>query len=204
MRDEETGSWWQQVSGEAILGPLKGRHLNPVVHDEVTFAIWKQEQPAGRVLRPDSQFADKYVPADWEERIGRLPVVTSPDTADAFPARELVVGITASGASKAYSMSRLQRESPVLDSLGGVPLLIVVNDKSVRAFERQVDGAPVEFFAKPSSSPLRLVDSGTGSEWDFTGRSVAGPMAGKQLKKVQALSDFWFDWKIYHPNTTIY
>ena len=30
MRDEETGSWWQQVSGEAMLGPLKGRRLKPV------------------------------------------------------------------------------------------------------------------------------------------------------------------------------
>jgi hypothetical protein len=29
MRDEETGSWWQQVSGEAIHGPLKGRRLRP-------------------------------------------------------------------------------------------------------------------------------------------------------------------------------
>ena len=24
MRDEETGSWWQQVTGEAILGPAEG------------------------------------------------------------------------------------------------------------------------------------------------------------------------------------
>src|SRR5262245_45720655 len=153
MRDEETGSWWQQVSGEAILGPLKGRQLSPVVHDEVTFAIWKHEQPAGRVLKPDSRFADKYVPADWEDRIGRLPVVTVADAGDAFSPRELVVGITASGASKAYSMSRLQRESPVLDSIGGVPILILVTDKSIRAFERQVDGQPTEFFAKPASSP---------------------------------------------------
>ena len=48
MRDEETGTWWQQVSGEAILGPLKGHKLREVFHDEVTFALWKQEQPHGR------------------------------------------------------------------------------------------------------------------------------------------------------------
>jgi hypothetical protein len=30
MQDDQTGSWWQQVSGEAILGPLKGRRLTLV------------------------------------------------------------------------------------------------------------------------------------------------------------------------------
>jgi Protein of unknown function (DUF3179) len=39
MRDEETGSWWQQVTGEAIQGPLKGQRLRPVFHDELTFAL---------------------------------------------------------------------------------------------------------------------------------------------------------------------
>ncbi len=53
MRDEETGSWWQQVSGEAIFGPLKGKKLKAVAMDELSFALWKREHPAGRVLRPD-------------------------------------------------------------------------------------------------------------------------------------------------------
>ena len=43
MKDEETGSWWQQVTGEAIFGPLKGKHLKPVYMDELTFATWKRE-----------------------------------------------------------------------------------------------------------------------------------------------------------------
>jgi hypothetical protein len=24
------------------------------------------------------------------------------------------------------------------------------------------------------------------------------------LKKIFALKDYWFDWKIYHPDTTVY
>jgi len=55
MRDEETGSWWQQISGKAIQGPLKGKQLAPVAFDEVSFAIWKQEHPSGQVLAPDRQ-----------------------------------------------------------------------------------------------------------------------------------------------------
>ena len=50
MEDVETGSWWQQISGEAISGPLAGRRLTPVLHDEVTFGLWRADHPATRVL----------------------------------------------------------------------------------------------------------------------------------------------------------
>ena len=43
MRDEQTGTWWQQVSGLAIQGRLKGRRLTLVPHDELLFATWKAE-----------------------------------------------------------------------------------------------------------------------------------------------------------------
>jgi len=77
MRDEETGSWWQQVSGKAIHGPLQGRQLKSVFHDEVSFEVWKREQPQGRVLKPDERIAasNQYDPADWEARVGRMRVV---------------------------------------------------------------------------------------------------------------------------------
>lgn len=204
MRDEETGSWWQQASGEAILGPFQGRRLNQVLHDEVSFSIWKLEQPGGRVLRPEARFAGKYAPADWEEHVAKLPVVSREGSDDKLAPRELVVGISIGGASKAYPMSKLERESPVIDTLGGVPIVIVFNEKSVRAFERVIDGRVLEFFSRAGASPLRLVDAETGSEWDFAGNCASGPLVGRQLKKIATLSDYWFDWKAYHPDTMIY
>jgi hypothetical protein len=45
MRDDETGTWWQQVTGKAIHGPLKGYQLKSVFHDDISFAIWKREKP---------------------------------------------------------------------------------------------------------------------------------------------------------------
>jgi hypothetical protein len=51
---------------------------------------------------------------------------------------------------------------------------------------------------------LQLVDAETGSTWNFEGRTVAGPLAGRQLKKVFVLEDYWFDWRIYHPDTRVY
>jgi hypothetical protein len=76
--------------------------------------------------------------------------------------------------------------------------------KSVRAFERTVDGRKLELFVKPNASPLRLVDAETASEWDFTGKAVSGPLTGRQLARVALLEEYWFDWKTYNPKTQVY
>ena len=47
-------------------------------------------------------------------------------------------------------------------------------------------------------------DSATASEWNFQGCAVSGPSQGKCLDHVPALKDYWFDWRNYHPDTTIY
>lgn len=208
MRDEETGSWWQQVTGEAIQGPLKGQRLRPVFHDELTFALWKREQPAGRVLRPNEELAraGKYAPANWEERMTKVPVTTSFIVDKSLEPRTLVIGLTMNGAAKAYPFAAIAKQSLILDDVGGAPIFIVIGEdqKSVRAYERTVDGRTLEFFVKPNVTPLTLVDAETGSEWDFTGKAIAGPLSGKQLGKVVALNDYWFDWQTYNPKTTVY
>jgi hypothetical protein len=208
MRDEETGSWWQQVTGEAILGPLKGQRLRSVFHDEVTFGVWKRERPQGRVLRPDDEVARKgeYPPANWEERMGNVPVTTSQNPDASLAPRTLIVGITLNNASKAYPFDALLRQSPILDTVGGVPIFIIVGDdnKSVRAYNRLFDGRTLEFFRKQDAQTLQLVDAETGSEWDFQGHATAGPLNGRELQKIAVLNEYWFDWKTYHPNTALY
>jgi hypothetical protein len=74
MQDRETGSWWQQVSGEAILGPLKGKRLTRIFHDELSFRAWIREQPGGRVLLPAADSAWKRFSANWEDSTARRPV----------------------------------------------------------------------------------------------------------------------------------
>jgi hypothetical protein len=49
-----------------------------------------------------------------------------------------------------------------------------------------------------------LLDTTTASEWNFQGCAVSGPAQGKCLDRVSALKDYWFDWRNYHPDTTIY
>jgi hypothetical protein len=208
MRDEETGSWWQQVTGEAIFGPLKGKKLRSVFLDELSFGLWKQEKPGGRVLRPDEkiQQAGQYAPANWEERMIRVPVATSANLDQALSPRTLVVGLKVNDIPCAYPFETLLKQSPIIDEISRVPIIVLLGEdrKSVRAFQRTVDGRKLELFVKPNASPLRLVDAETASEWDFTGLAVNGPLTGKQLGRVAVLEDYWFDWKTYNPNTQIY
>ena len=206
MRDEETGSWWQQVTGAALHGPQRGKQLKAVFCDEVSFGAWQREHPNGRVLRPDERTAAQYERADWEARYARLPVVTPVAPTEPWPPRTLIVGVTLNGADKAYPLDDLRKQRLIIDTLGGAPLFLVVAEdgQSVRAFERNADGHTLEFFVKAATAPLLMVDAETGTTWDFSGQGVAGALAGRQLRRVAVRKDYWFDWQIYHPRTGVY
>ena len=206
MKDEQTGSWWQQVSGRAIQGPLEGSQLKRVPHDEVTFATWKREHPATRVLTPDSKSQAKYASADWEAEIAKLPVVTPRRKSEPLEDRELVAGVFTPEAARAYVVADLARLGPINDRLGTVPILVLPFEggKSVRVFERTVEGKTLEFFAGTGTDEGKLIDSTTGSAWSLAGMAQSGPLSGRRLPGVVVLLDYWFDWKTYHPDTDVY
>jgi hypothetical protein len=288
MRDKETGSWWQQITGLAVYGPMKGAALELVPSDELTFGEWKSEVSGGKVFAPVAKYTKEY-DSNWEPEVAKLPVVISfPGTE--LKSRDVVVGLELSGASRAYAWDSLVKQSPVMDRVHGTPLLVAVgaDGKSFRVFVSRIDGKDAEFFlkdatpetnkemspadAKPSVTPVPaatstaattagtsiaapgnqpvaatsspspssatpsalttsapatgsasaptsstassapkpepkpwiLLDSTTGSEWNFQGCAISGPALGKCLDRVPALKDYWFDWRNYHADTTIY
>jgi len=206
MRDEETGTWWQQVSGRAIFGPLKGKRLDPVAWDEVSFGLWKIEHPRSLVLEGVEKYNSEYAPPDWDTKILKRPTVTPADPKDPLKPRDLVIGVSLEGFKKAYPLEDLKRQNPIVDQVGTTPVLLIIDGdgKSVRCFNRTVEGKTLDLYLKPSSKPLLLLDTQSGSEWDFSGKAVSGPMVGKVLDRIQSLKDFWFDWKLYHPETRIF
>ena len=257
MRDKETGTWWQQINGKAVYGPLKGASLDLLPYDELTFGEWKSEVSGGQVLAEVPKYAKKYE-SNWEPEVAKLPVVISfPGTE--LKSRDIVVGVQLNGASRAYPWDTLVKQSPVIDQVGGTPVLIAVapDKKSFRVFVSRIDGKNAEFFLKgeteqvveaaksqnpdppkstnfgtgsaaihpavaggtssrpadapqlstkpdPAAKPWLLLDPATGSEWNFQGCAVSGPAQGKCLERVSALKDYWFDWRNYHRDTTIY
>jgi hypothetical protein len=209
MRDQETGSFWQQITGTAIAGPLKGAKLSLVPQDELTFGLWKKEQPNGTVLAPLPRYAAHYEKATWESEIAKLPTVIH-GTKGTLPDRETILGVSMNGAARAFPVSKLTIQSPVLiDEVGDKPIMLVLgpDGKSVRAFSRQVGTNTLDFYGRGGGNtgdPWVLLDSNTLSDWTFEGCAVSGDLKGQCLTRIDALMDFWFDWQHYHPDSSIY
>jgi hypothetical protein len=207
MRDRETGSWWQQITGKAIYGPLRGASLDLVLSDELTFGEWRTEFPSGQVLAPVPKYVKEY-DSNWEPDVAKLPVVISfPGTE--LKSRDVVVGLTVNGTARAYPWDSLAKQSPVLDRVNGTPLLLVLgpDGKSFRIFISRVDGKDAEFFLQGEDNGKHdwlLIDTTTASQWNFQGCATSGAAQGRCLEQVPALKDYWFDWRNYHPDTTVY
>lgn len=160
MRDRETGSWWQQVTGAAIAGPLRGAHLELLSSEETTFGLWREENPAGLVLAPVAADEKSYAHAGWQERLAKDPAVVPVPTNSPRP-RDLVVGVARDGQAAAYPLAVLRNSGIIQDTLGGTPLLIALgpDQTTVRVFARRFAGAQgpaaPEFFravAAPAST----------------------------------------------------
>lgn len=185
------------------MGPLKGAQLELVDHDQITFALWKAENPNGRVLKPDAE--GNMAEADWEDYIQAFPTVTELAPDSPLGHRTVIFGLMLDGVTKAYPRSIILKTSPVLDTVGETPVVLVFakDGLSARVFDRRLDGQTLDLFAKPESETMVLVDTQTGSEWDFTGTAISGPLQGKSLTKVPLYIDYWFDWVEYHPEATL-
>lgn len=207
MADEQTGSWWQQVTGEAVQGPLAGKRLARVASDEVRFAVWRSEHPQTTLLAPDARFAERYLEDDWEAKVADFdPPPADRDRAGPLAARDVVIGVVAGGEAKAYPRSLLAAQSPIADFLGGVPIVVVLDagGRSARAFERRVGDQTLELFRVADSDPVEMIDAESGSTWSFAGEARSGALAGSRLARVQTLTSFWFDWRNQNPGTTVF
>jgi hypothetical protein len=209
MRDEESGTYWQQISGAAVSGPLAGRRLTLVPSDELTWALWKAEKPGGTVLNDLAPFVPHYAHKDWDVKMRKAPTVLSYAENGLTP-RDLMLGIRAFGASRAFPYDAVMKDKLVEDHVGAEPVILVVgpDDESVRVFQRRISGVSEipEFYRVPpaSATAALFMDDATGSGWNFQGCAVSGRSQGKCLDRVEVIKDYWFDWRHYNPATTVY
>ena len=203
MRDRETGSWWQQVTGRAIAGELAGSALELMPNDELTFALWKSESPHALVLAPVAGHEKDY-DKEWEKEVAKYPVpMTFPG--QRLKDRDVILGVEIGGQARAFSLAKVRGESPVEDKIAGVPVALVngPDGESVRVFRSQWNGLDIELYRDAQSPEWRLLDS-QGNGWNFAGCAISGPAVGQCLEKINFLKDYWFDWKNYNPRTTVY
>jgi hypothetical protein len=209
MRDTETSSIWQQSTGQAIFGPLKGRQLGLIHSDELTFALWRKEQPTGIVLKPDAKYSARYEDRDWEKEVEKTHTVVDTRQSGIAP-HELMLGITSNGHSKAYPVKAILSAKLIQDQIAGDPILLVVgsDNASIRSFKGNLAGSPMTFFLLPDTVQVNgngaMRDAETQSVWNFEGCAISGTLSGKCLTPVDANKDYWFDWMNHHSSTAVF
>jgi len=213
MRDEETSSIWQQSTGQAIFGPLKGRQLGLIHSDELTFALWRKEQPQGLVLKPDVPYESKYDDKDWEKEVEKTRTVVDTRQSGIAP-HELMLGISVGEYSKAYPVKAILAAKIIQDQVAGVPILLLVgpDQTSIRVFQIGRVDPSMTFLRVPSADQngsdaaiqAMIQDTETESHWNFQGCAISGKLAGQCLKPLDANKDYWFDWMNHHPASTVF
>lgn len=182
MQDQETGSLWSHILGEAMQGPLAGATLEAIPSSMTTWGAWKRTHPKTTVLNL-SRTVQAYT-KDFYQR------------PEAF-----LFGIVLDGQPRAYGLAVLQQHPVVQDEIADTPVLVWFDPASVSAqmYRRQLGDQVLTFRA----SGGRLEDEQTGSTWDGrTGRAIAGPAKGKRLEALPVIMSFRKAWKVFHPDST--
>lgn len=187
MRDLETGSLWSHILGRAMDGPLKGQTLEILPAVISSWKSWKRDYPETTAFimpRKTLEFETSTL-----EEPGRY-----------------VFGVRVGGVAKAWFYEFL-RENPIFqDSLNGVPLLVVHDEKSMstRIWSRISGQQVLEFTLAddPGRGSLPQMVSSDGSIWDTnSGMAVAGPSLGHHLTPVQGIISYAQAWKFFFPDT---
>jgi hypothetical protein len=128
-----------------------------------------------------------------------------------------VVDVESGGKRKIYPFSVIAQKGVINDSFNGKHVVIFhksgtvsVLDKkeinesrnvgSATLFNAVLDGQKLTFKQNEDG----FADLQTNSTWDITGRSIAGPLQGKQLRIEPHSNHLAFAWLAFYPHSEIY
>ena len=137
------------------------------------------------------------------------PVFVSLEEADQWIAGdELVLALTYKGVERVYPLQILVWHEIVNDMVAGDPLLITYCPLCVSgiAYERQLDGEPVEFgtSGKLYNSNLVMYDRQTETYWSqIDGLALVGELSGQELTPITLDTVVWSEWKAAHPDSEV-
>lgn len=199
FEDATTKSWWRQVSGEAITGPLKGTQLKEIPSRQMRLSSWLESYPASLIFQPDSSFKSDYTDlAKFDE--GTIKSGLEKRDSSSWKEKSWVVGIKSGIHSKAYDWNDLVSKKIIEDSIPGLNLLLLLEDDkaSFHAFNRKINDLKLHF---TKTSEGMFVDDLTSSKWNLKGKCIDGKLKGAQLSSIPAYQEFWHSWRTFNPLT---
>lgn len=216
MWDNKTLSWWQQFTGEGIVGDLTGTQLEMIPAQLVAWQDFKAAHPDGVVQArtgPRNYGTNPYT--GYDSTTSPFLFLGEPDPR--LRATERVLGYNRGDTAVAYPMKVLAQEKVVADTLDGQDVVIFYAPGQVSALDNaRIDkskevGSAAMFIPEVDDQKLtfkadgnKIIDNETGSEWDVFGRAVTGELEGAQLKPVLSHVHFWFAWAAFKPDTVLY
>ena len=215
MYDQQTRSWWQQFTGEAIVGQLTGTTLEMLPSQIISWADFKQNYPDSPVLSRATGYERRYGdnPYGGYDNIGGSPFFPVGEYGDELPPVERIVALSIGEFHVAFPFSRLANVGVVNEEYLGQPIAIFWkagtstalgnNGRDVGstgAFSREFEGQILTFQATEDG----FVDEGTGSLWNLTGEAINGPLLGSRLEKLVSGEHFWFSWSVFRPDTIVW
>lgn len=217
MYDRQTESWWQQITGTAIVGELTGRKLTTIPAAIVSFADFRSTHPDGAILSRETGYPDYHWrygnnPYSGYDDISRSPFLFFEEVDGRLPAMERVVTVSLNGEDAAYPFNLLAEQKVVEDTVGGEPIVVFHQPGVASPFSSSDIGAAGAFAPTLDGKTLKfevndkgeIVDTETQSQWNVLGRAIAGPLEGKQLQSIVNGNHFWFAWAVFKPDTRVF
>lgn len=202
MLDHQTGSYWVQVSGKAVVGSLTDAQLEALPSQMGSWEQWLAQYPETKVLSRDTGFSRNYDRdpfASYPEQLNRtgqfaFPVSEAVQDARLAPGT-LILGVQIGNETHAYpvenrSLTVLNEtvgETAPSPSRGQAVLIIIQADAGV-AYSSIVNGRSLTFTVQNN----QIIDNETESVWDFAGRAVSGELSGAQLDPLPTRTALWF------------
>jgi hypothetical protein len=197
FEDAGTGSWWQQATGIAITGPLKGARLAEIPSAQMSLGDWQALHPGSLTLQPDPHFKAKYDSLTGYDE-GTIESSLEKRDTGSWKFKSWVIGVRFNGQARAYDWNRLVHQRIIQDAVGDSALLLTILPDN-RTFYALIRPDSLHFHYDTGAHLLK--DEGTQSTWNADGECVAGPMKGQKLVAMQAYQEFWHSWKTFHPQT---
>ncbi len=218
MWDRQTESWWQQFSGEALVGELTGSKLEILLSQTLSFGDFRKLYPDGDVLSRDTGAERDYGrnPYEGYDRPDDEPFLFDGETDDRLPAKERVAAVFVGEDAAVVPFSSLRDRRVAQFGLAGISVVVLFKPNvasaldeariseaadagTSAAFDRRLDGRTLEFEVRGDA----IVDRQTGTTWDITGRATEGPLAGRRLKALRHDGQFWFALAAFLPDARI-
>ena len=219
MWDRQTESWWQQISGEAIVGELAGARLKRLPAASATWREFRRANPDADALMGDSRIRMDYDAPIYGgyDAPDNYPPMFGGEPDSRLPPLERVLGVEVCGERAAYPFSAFADRSVVNDTVGGKRVVAVFDAVALSPFPYYGDepvsraaGAATAFYAELDGRALTfraqngaLTDDETGSKWNALGEAVDGELAGRRLAPAGYANHFWFAWAAFHPDTSV-